>query len=242
MRGKAVKKLAIAACFAAACLLALTADLFWAGGQRSVPQGTVQLAQLIPGRIGAWRESDGNFAAVDPSDIGEENGAASSYDQIVSRSYRHPDGTEVILTLAYGRVQEQETKIHRPEHCYSAQGFELVGDRSITLNQGRSPGRTFVAMRPERSEVVAYWVRIGDAITPSSLGIRLALLRLGVGHIMPDGILVRGSIVSPGVPNSSEAGVAAARLAGFLDEVVRAVPASQRWILVGGPPAVAAAV
>jgi EpsI family protein len=237
-----VKKLVVAACFAAACLIALATQAMWVGGQRSVPPAAVKLATLVPPQIGAWRESDGNFAAVDPGDIGEERTAANSYDQIVSRSYIHPDGTEIILTLAYGRVQEQELKIHSPELCYSAQGFLLADDRAIRLDGGRLPGRTFVATRPERNEIVAYWVRIGDVTTSTSLGVRLALLRLGVRHMVPDGILVRGSIVSAGVPNSKDSRTAEARLADFLDAVVRAVPASQRWILVGGPHAIAAAV
>ena len=85
------------------------------------------LAQLVPRSFGEWRELDAPAAAVDPR--GQRPGETDSeapYDDVLMRSYINARGDVVMLALAYGRHQRQEIKIHRPELCYTSQGFAVL--------------------------------------------------------------------------------------------------------------------
>jgi EpsI family protein len=118
------------------------------------------------------------------------------YDQVLMRSYGRSDGTIVMLALAYGRNQRQEVKIHRPELCYVAQGFEVVDRKIGTLRLSDTRGieaYRIVARGRDRVEPVTYWIRIGDRVVRNAWDSRMKILRDGLKGTVPDGLLVRAS-------------------------------------------------
>jgi EpsI family protein len=166
--------------------------------------GLFDLDALVPKEFGEWREVRSAFVQVDltPRRDGEaaERTTDSPYDQTVMRTYVHRNGARVMLALAYGSKQRQDVKIHRPELCYLAQGFQ-VGRKEhavLSLDGGRSVALTrLVAEGSNRVEPVTYWIRIGEEISESAWQSRLAILREGLQGRIPDGILVRISTAYP---------------------------------------------
>jgi EpsI family protein len=192
-------------------LIALLAMLAAAGlavalapKKADAPGETFDLNALVPIEFGEWREIRSALVQVDltPRRDDEERKPTTNnpYDQTVMRTYVRRDGAVIMLALAYGSRQRQEVKIHRPELCYIAQGFQ-VGRKehaALTLNDGRSVALTrLMAESSNRVEPVTYWIRIGEEISQSAWQSRLAILREGFQGRIPDGILVRVSTPYP---------------------------------------------
>ncbi len=102
------------------------------------------------------------------------------------RAYGNSRGDVVLLALAYGRNQRQEVKIHRPDVCYTAQGFQLVERSSVALPVQGTHGAQVSGMRmlvkaPGRVEAVSYWIRIGDVFTDNAWSIRYHIFQPGHG-------------------------------------------------------------
>jgi EpsI family protein len=151
------------------------------------------------------------------------------------RAYANSRGDVVLLALAYGRNQRQEIKIHRPDVCYTAQGFELVSRSRVLLPIADAAGRPIAGTRmlvkaPGRLEVVSYWIRVGDVYTDNPWSLRYYIFEEGIRGRAPDGILVRASqIIGPGGPTATQEFEIQER---FLAELVSALPASARRLLV----------
>jgi EpsI family protein len=163
----------------------------------AVQKSEIDLEALIPRKFGDWREVE---SALIPMDLTPRDGEAATmdqpYDQTLQRTYVRSDGQRVMLALAYGRVQRQEVKIHRPELCYVAQGFEVGRKETVALSFGEDlaiDAVRLIARRPHRLEPVTYWVRIGSTIPQNAWQSRWEILRSGLQGYIPDGMLVRVS-------------------------------------------------
>jgi EpsI family protein len=103
-----------------------------------------------------------------------------------------------MLSLAYGDNQSFSKQLHRPEACYSSQGFKIEKlhedkiqalGKPITVNRMR-------ATIGSRLEHVTYWIRIGDGIIsgpPTALNV--ARLQMSLKGYITDGLLFRVSEV-----------------------------------------------
>jgi len=164
---------------------------------------------------------------------GNEPLGAEAYDDLLMRTYRRSDGQRVMMTIAYGRNQTQELKLHRPELCYYAQGFEVhaLGRRAVHLSATRQLGSTALLTRNRsRIEVVTYWMRIGERITENAWQTRWTILRTGLDGRVPDGILVRASTLAASEASTEQE---LALQQAFLAELYSAVPQSTRRLLAG---------
>ena len=160
--------------------------------------GEVRFAELIPREFGEWRDVPSVLAHVDVAvrrDLDDEGHRL--YDEVVNRSYANATGEVIMLSVAYGRRQRQELKIHRPELCYAAQGLEPIHLRRVErleLGQGRHVvAHRFVATGLARVEAVTYWIRIGSTTPGGATESRLVILGEGLRGVVPDGVLVRTS-------------------------------------------------
>lgn len=124
------------------------------------------------------------------------------YDQVLERTYVHPSGQRVMLSVAYGRQQSVGLQMHRPEVCYRAGGFRVS---DVTPGTLALPGVTtplslpvvrLVAALPERPEPITYWRLLGDepVVDESSLKTRQFIAGLG-RRGLADGLLVRISTI-----------------------------------------------
>jgi len=166
------------------------------------------LASIIPKQFGTWTL----VPSIVPITPGEPEGyvqpdtlSAKFYGQEVSRGYTDGNGNIVMLLVAYGPVQNQRLRAHRPEICYTAAGFRIIEKTSAEVSyQGASVPlkmTRLVAERESRFEPISYWMRVGNDIATGAVDHQLLRLKYGLHGIIPDGALMRVSTI--GLPRDA---------------------------------------
>ncbi|AVR95975.1 exosortase-associated protein EpsI, B-type [Pseudoduganella armeniaca] len=155
------------------------------------------------------------------------------YNQTLSRTYINSDGERVMLSIAYGGDQSDNMSVHRPEVCYTAQGFNIRTNvtTEVTTAQGTLPVRQLLAVAGARSEPITYWITVGDKITRPGFDQRLQELRIGLTGTVPDGMLVRVSSIDTDTKRAYELQTA------FIRDLIGKLPAPDRARLIGVPGA-----
>lgn len=155
----------------------------------------------IPKQFGDWQEVPNNQLQVDlvPKEEGERT-TDNPYDDVLMRTYVNSKGQHVQLALAYGKSMRQEVKIHRPELCYYAQGFEVKSLLSsdfgiVSAHNQPIVGKNMLAVNQNYQEAVSYWIRIGDMYSQSPWQTRFYIIKRGLVGDVVDGVLVRASVV-----------------------------------------------
>lgn len=220
---------ALAVIVAGATALAITP-------QAQVDAGSVaDLDAAVPHAFGDWVVVPSPYVQVSTSIARAGEGSQDVlYDQTVMRTYRNARGESIMLALAYGRQQRQELKIHRPDLCYTAQGFALLS--RDTADFGSVPGTSssvaghrMLAERQGLLEAVSYWIRIGSLYSEDAVETRMHLFAEGLQGRVPDGVLVRVSSLLDH-PDGSQAAFDLQRR--FVTELLSATPPAARALLV----------
>ena len=192
----------------------------------------VKFEQTVPHAFGDWHELPSPYSQVSVFTADGTN-MDQPYDQTLMRTYANSKGQVVMLALAWGARQRQEVKIHRPDLCYIAQGYQV---RSLTPTAFRIPntgapvvGKRMVAFGQGAGEAVSYWIRIGDIYSEDAMTTRLHILKEGLSGRVPDGILVRASQQIAGAEEAEQAWPV---LDSFLTDLVAALPPQTRELLV----------
>ncbi len=191
-----------------------------------------ELDSELPRAFGEWRELPSPLIQVDVA-LGGAASFAQPYDQVVMRAYRNHAGQVVYLAVAWGKRQRQEVKVHRPDLCYAAQGFEieaLATHRFGDIEGADVLGKRMLASGRRGSEAVSYWMRIGELFSEDAWDTRIHILRQGLRGRVPDGVLVRASLH---VRDRAQAEQAWPVAEAFLAELVRASPPRVRHMLLG---------
>jgi len=191
-------------------------------------RNAVNLEETIPRIFGNWKED----TKVIPVQVSPEIQATldNVYDQTLARTYINSQGQRIMLSIAYGGTQSRSLQVHRPEVCYTAQGFQVryVADTKIRLSSGASvPVRHLESVLSVRSEPITYWIRMGDGIANTGLDQAFARYKYGLSGWIPDGTLFRVSSVNQ---NSKEA---YSIQSAFITELYSALNAQTRGILFG---------
>lgn len=154
--------------------------------------GPPGLAQAIPSRLGAWVLIDAPVGLNTSVSLPGARTEGQPYDEVVMRTYRHPQGQQVMLAVAYAHRLQQSVKIHRPEVCYAAQGFEV---RDLVSVDAPFQARRMVASRRGLDEQVLYWIRVGPQHSDNVFQSRWIILSRGLRGQSTDGALVRVSAI-----------------------------------------------
>ncbi len=192
---------------------------------------TPDLDTIIPVEFGDWKQIADPFTQVGLTTGGNDL-ASQLYDKIVMRTYANKNGDRVMLAIAYAREQKQDIKIHRPEVCYVAQGFQLISKTSNTINLGfakPAKAQRLLVSNQTRYETVSYWIRIGDDYPTSGMSARLKILRDGLKGKVLDGVLVR---VSTAISDQAGAADAYQQQEDFLKNLLATLPNNQKSILI----------
>jgi EpsI family protein len=169
---------------------------------------SLNLEQVIPRQFGTWKLLP-EVSPVVPADpegyVEPDPNSARIYSQEVGRSYTDGHGNIVMLLVAYGPVQNYRLKAHRPEICYTAQGFR-VSEKTIAELSYRDDVRPIemtrlTAEREARFEPISYWMRVGNDISNGVIDRQLIRLKYGLRGIVPDGALIRVSTI--GLPKDA---------------------------------------
>lgn len=193
-----------------------------------------RLDDIVPPTFAGWR-IDRSLPVVLPApDVQAKLDAI--YNQVVSRTYVDRAGQRVMLSIAYGGDQSDGLRAHRPEVCYSAQGFATrdLQDGSLDLPGRRIPVRRLVATHGARIEPITYWMTIGTLVARTGLETKLAQLRYSTRGLIPDGLLMRLSNISADAPQSYRLHDS------FMNQLLAAMAPQDRWRFVGGEPGSAA--
>jgi EpsI family protein len=198
---------------------------------------SLNLETMIPQKFGKWkyRPLVGLVTPTVPDyvETNEQKALATRiYSQEIGRTYVDNEGHTVMLLIAYGPEQNYRLKAHRPEVCYTAQGFRVwdktehrlaINKNSSTLTVSR-----LLTQRETRYEPVSYWMRVGNDVSTGIFDNQILRLKYGLKGLIPDGALVRVSTV----------GLPAAQSFELQDEFIKDLlgsitPAAQRF-LIGG--------
>lgn len=193
-------------------------------------QTAPSLEERIPTQIGDWRFIQ---TSLIPADVTAGNSMDQPYNQVVMRSYVNQQGKIIQLAVAWGEKQRQEVKIHRPELCYPAQGWQVVDIRNTTFpisNAHPITGKRMVARnRYGKLEAVSYWIRIGSIYSDSAWETRKHILLEGLSGHTPDGVLVR---VSQSVTQPNELDGAFQQMEEFAAQLVAHTEPQARAMLI----------
>jgi len=197
---------------------------------------SLKLDTAIPKQFGTWRLAP-NIVPVTPTEaegyVQEDSYLAKYYSQEVSRGYTDGNGNIVMLLVAYGPVQNQRLRAHRPEICYTANGFR-VSDKfgaELTYNGGAAPLKMtrLIAEREQRYEPISYWIRIGHDIATGAVDNQLLRLKYGLHGLIPDGALMRVSTI--GLPREASFKLQDS----FIRELLAAIAPQDRKFFTGTP-------
>ena len=163
---------------------------------------SLDLQKVIPKKFGTWTLVP-SISPVTPTDpegyVQPDRFSAKFYSQEVGRGYTDGHGNIVMLLVAYGPVQNYRLKAHRPEICYTANGFRISNmfKRSLSTAMALLPIKLtrLIAERESRLEPVSYWMRVGNDIATGPVESQLIRLKYGLRGIIPDGALIRVSTI-----------------------------------------------
>lgn len=213
------RSLRLAIAFALAALLAAFAAHALQPTRERPSFPNAKLDTVIPETFGDWR-IDRSIVPIQP-DPGALAAIEAIYSDTLARTYVNSRGQRVMLSLAYGRRQNDNMRLHQPEGCYSGQGFAVSPSRVAVLEVGARhlPVRRLVATLSPRIEPITYWMVVGGAPVLSPLQAKLAQLRYGMRGTIADGLLFRVSSIS------ADADAAYAVQDGFVRELVASLDA-----------------
>jgi len=168
---------------------------YWLAPPSNVSRALPDLESMVPKSFDGWIDQPSPYAQVSVNNGQELTDVV--YDAVLMRTYLDAKGNQIMLALAYAKEQRQDVKIHQPDVCYPAQGYQLlktqVKDFSLEGYALPIKGKQQIYKKDSRLEAVSYWVRVGDATLTSGLGMRLKIIKDGLQGKLDDGILVRVS-------------------------------------------------
>lgn len=185
-----------------------------------------EIDKLVPRKIGDWTYASSNGLVLPPPDALSDR----LYDNVSTSLYTSETHPSVMLLMAYSAVQDGMLQIHRPEFCYSAGGYQLSPTNNLNLvNSSGKPigGNSFEAANSGEVEKVVYFTRIGQSFPQSWIQQRASVLRENLNRVVPDGLLVRASVVGLSSTEAMET------LTAFLTELDRASTPKLKKILYG---------
>lgn len=190
-------------------------------------QTKIDLDAIIPAKFDQW-EIDQTIVShiVNPTVKGV---LEKIYSQTLSRTYINNNGERIMLSIAYGGVQNKELQAHRPEICYAANGYDIskMTKAFVDTTIGQIPVMRLVAKQGARNEPVTYWIRVGDSLTRGWIEQKMAAFSYGLAGKVPDGILVRVSAISNDEQDSFRIQQE------FLAAMLQSVQSDDRFWLVG---------
>lgn len=206
---------------------------YWATPHLTEVNNPPILEDRVPRKFGDWKELPSPYVQVALS-TGTQTSTDQPYDQTVMRTYVNSAGQQVMLALAWGKRQRQEVKIHRPDLCYVAQGYQVSQLTPVNFSADpRLPvgviGKHMVAMSSHGGEAVSYWIRIGSLYSESATESRLHIFKQGVAGLVPDGILVRAS---QRIRADAEAEAILPTLDRFLSDLYEASPTEVQALMI----------
>lgn len=188
--------------------------------------GDELLEDVVPREFSGWTSEDVSDLVAPKI---EGSLASRLYNQTVGRIYSQGPN-DIMMLLAYGKTNNDELQLHRPEACYPAFGFALSMSQAtdLKLRTGVTlPARRLVADAPGRRENIVYWSRLGEYLPVDAGEQRRDRLRAAMEGYVADGLLARFSAVG------TQPAPALLMVERFIVDLVDATPSARRAALIG---------
>lgn len=157
----------------------------------------LKIEPSLPAEFAGWKLQTVSGGVVNPQ---QEQLLNSLYSELITRTYVNDKGDRVMLSIAYGKSQNDSFQVHKPEICYPAQGFQVQSNRAgeMATQYGVIPIRRIETMLgSQRPEPVTYWTTLGDEAVRSGTDKKLKEMRYAVRGYIADGLLFRMSSIDP---------------------------------------------
>jgi len=156
----------------------------------------IELDQQIPKTFGDWTEDLSQIPILPNPQVQAKLDVL--YSSTLARTYRNKAGQRVMLSIAYGSDQSSEaTSVHRPEFCYSAQGFKVnnLGETTAAIGNRNLNVQRLRGVLGQRREPITYWITLDETATLPGFSRKYEQLRFGLRGQIPDGLLFRVSSI-----------------------------------------------
>ncbi len=154
------------------------------------------LEATVPKTFGEWHELKEVEQIKDPA---TEILLKATYAEVLSRAYVNEAGYRIMLSIARSSNQLAIQRAHRPEVCYPAQGFKLIGAMEagarLTTPYGPIAVNRLITSQGPRVEPVTYWLTMADHVVNSQWDKRIVQIRAIVTGENPGGLLFRVSSI-----------------------------------------------
>ncbi|GIX54960.1 EpsI family protein [Sphaerotilus sulfidivorans] len=190
-------------------------------------RGGIKISSIIPENFGAWKKMDLSTGVVNPQ---QQQLLDELYTELVTRTYTSSDGYVIMLSMAYGKNQNDSFQVHLPEICYPAQGFQVGASRKMALTTpyGEIPIKQLeTTFQSRRVEPVTYWTTIGNHAVKSGLDKKLKEMSYAMQGDIADGLLFRISSIDTDKPR------AFSMQQKFIQEMLASITAADRLRLAG---------
>lgn len=183
-------------------------------------QQKINLKIMIPTVFGEWEEIlNATSQIIDP----QQNSTINKiYSETLNRTYINKTGYRIMLSIAYGKNQNDSMQLHKPEICYPAQGFTLLSQSKGKLEISGATGQTIPITRlttslGQRNEPITYWTTIGNKVVQGQFNKKMAEMSYAFNGRIPDGMLIRLSSID------SESSIAFVMQSQFAQAMIRAI-------------------
>lgn len=186
--------------------------------------------RIVPKSFDGWRVDETVVPILPQPEVIEK--VNNIYDETMARTYIDDSGRRVMLSIAYGGDQTGRLRVHRPESCYSGQGFQVksLAEETLDISGRQVPVKRLFAELGARREPITYWIRVGDQAVTGLIGQRLTQLKYGLTGEVPDGLIFRVSSIDR---NPSDAFALQDR---FVAALIKSISAGDRDVLIGPAP------
>jgi EpsI family protein len=195
----------------------------------SETRGSRTLTQIVPPQFGTWQQQETVGGIVNPQ---QKELLEELYSEQVSRTYVSAEGYRIMLSIAYGKNQNDSFQVHLPEICYPAQGFQVITNDPTTIETtfGSITAKQLqTTYQTQRIEPVIYWTTIGNHVVKSGTDKKLTEMRYAMDGQIADGLLFRVSSIDPDLSR------AFGMQKKFVADMMNAVSADDRLRLAGLP-------
>jgi len=112
----------------------------------------------FPMKLGTWQGVNDEMTPEVQKGIGA--------DSVVARTYTQPGSDYYMGLLVAYRKYGRRGFVHRPEMCYPAAGWEIVGQgyANVPYNGRNTRAVKIVAEKQDAKEVVLYWFASGERV------------------------------------------------------------------------------
>jgi EpsI family protein len=165
-------------------------------------RGGRKLEQIVPEKFGIWQQQDLAGNIVNPQ---QQQLLNELYSEQVSRTYLSAQGYRIMLSIAYGKNQNDSFQVHLPEICYPAQGFQVISSDKVMLDTpfGSIPTKRLnTTYQSQRIEPVTYWTTIGNYAVKSGTDKKFKEMQYAIEGQIADGLLFRVSSIDQDLPHA----------------------------------------